>query len=223
MSLIDWTRYVDKIYCLHFLPYLNRLDSIKENLDYMDILSSPIFSWYFSYPNAFDKLICNYIKPPYCDYYNERKAKVTNLNIAYHNIFREVQELEYKKILIIEDDCTFVCGRKKLFIEALEHLPENWDYIQFDKKEAFNGYLNSLVHGDWFHSNYTGGYWGTVFAMWSLKGINIAVKELESKLTMADILLANRNDEKLNTLNRYVSKYYFMYSPENIAMYKKFS
>ena len=135
---IDWTKYVDVIYCLHFLPYKDRLNKIKTNLNYLDILDSPIFHWYYTYPNAFDEMIAHYINPTYPDYLNERRKKTLNLNIAYHNMFREIQELGYNKVLIIEDDCTFIYGRKPLFIETLKHLPENWDYIQFDKLQALN-------------------------------------------------------------------------------------
>lgn len=222
MSLIDWTRYVDAIYCLHFIPHQNRLPILKENLKYMNILESPIFHWYYSYPNNFDEAIIRAIKPKYDDYYNLRRNKVLNLMIAYHNMFREIQELGYKKILIIENDCRFIPNQRDLFIETLEHLPHEWDYIHFDKMNAFNTYLYNLKYGEWFHSNFTGGYWGNAFTMWSIKGINIAVKEIEKNLTMTDHILINRISPELVTLKRYVPKHLFVYQPDYLKKYDYF-
>lgn len=219
--IIDWTRYVDAIYCLHFLPYKYRLKKIEATLNYIDILDSPIFHWYYTYPNVFDEMIANYIKPTYCDYHNERRRKTLNLNIAYHNMFREVQELGCNKVLIIEDDCTFIYGRKPLFAETLNHLPSEWDYIQFDKVRALNHTkdLATLKQNDWFFSNYTGGYFGTSFTMWSKKAIDYAVKLQEKDLTIADHIFGNRCDPELTKFKRYVPKHNFIYQPEGLTLY----
>ena len=219
---IDWTKYVDAIYCLHFLPYKDRLNRIKANLNYLDILDSPIFHWYYTYPNTFDEMIADSIKPTYCDYHNQRRTKTLNLNIAYHNMFREIQELGYNKVLIIEDDCTFIYGRKGLFAESLEHLPVEWDYIQFDKLQALNHMqdLVTLKIDDWFCENYTGGYFGTSFTMWSKKAINYAVKLQEKNLTITDHIFGNRNDMELRKFKRFIPRHSFVYQPEGITLYK---
>ena len=222
-KVINWAKYVDAIYCLHFLPYKYRIEKIKTTLNYLDILNSPIFHWYYTYPNAFDEMIVNFIKPTYCDYHNNRRTKTLNLNIAYHNMFREIQELGYNKVLLIEDDITFVYGRKNLFLETLKHLPENWDYIHFDKVRAGNRTkdLNTLQDGEYFCSNFTGGYYGGGFSMWSKKAINIAVKKQEQDLSIIDHLVINRDDcaPELNTLKRYVPKHTFFYQFEGIQLY----
>lgn len=218
---IDWTKYVDAIYCLHFLPYKDRLNKIKTNLNYLDILDSPIFHWYYTYPNNFDEMIADSIKPTYCDYHNQRRTKTLNLNIAYHNMFREIQELCYNKVLIIEDDFTFIYGRKGLFAESLEHLPLEWDYIQFDKLQALNHMqdLVTLKIDDWFCANYTGGYFGTSFTMWSKKAIDYAVKLQEKNLTIADHIFGNRNDVELRKFKRFIPRHSFVYQPEGITLY----
>ena len=221
---IDWTKYVDAIYCIHFLPYWNRLKKIEDNLQYIDVLDSPIFSWHFTYPNAFDEIIASYMKPTYIDYHTERRRLSINVTLAYHNIFREIQEIGYDKVLIIEDDCTFIYNRKSLFIETLENLPENWDYIQFDKartlgRPEYFPFLQTLTDGKYFLSNYTGGYWGTTFTLWSKKAIDIAVKKQEKEFFISDHLLANRIDPELSDLNRYIPKHSFIYQASAIPSY----
>lgn len=220
-KIINWSEYVDAIYCLHYLPYKNRLKKIELNLRIMNILDSTIFKWYYTYPNKFDTMVESVIKPEYCDYHNKRRVRTLNLNIAYHNMFREIQELGYKKVLIIEDDCTIVYWRRNLLAEALKHLPIDWDYIQFDKVQAHNkiDYLKTLNYGDWFHGNYTGGYFGTCFTMWSDKAIEYAVRKQEEDLTIADHLFANRDDPELIKFNKYVPKYSYVYQYENIGAY----
>ena len=220
-NIIEWTKYVDAIYCLHFIPYKNRLNKFKANLAYIDVDKSNIQKWYYTYPNIFDEMIANCIKPTYVDYHNERRTKTLNLNIAYHNMFREIQEFGYNKVLIIEDDCTFIYGKKDLFIETLEHLPLDWDYIQFDKINAGNHKqdLTTLKDGTWFYSNYTGGYFGTAFTMWSKKAIDYAVKKLEEDLTIADHIFGNREDFELNNFKRYIPKHSFIYQPDGLPLY----
>lgn len=223
-NIIDWTKYVDAIYCLHFLPYKYRLKKMEVDLGYIDILDSPIFKWYYTYPNVFDEMIAHYINPTYPDYLNERRKKTLNLNIAYHNMFREIQEFCYEKVLILEDDFTFVYGRKNLFIETLENLPIEWDYIHFDKVRAGNRMedLKTLQDEGYFYSNFTGGYYGGGFTMWSKKAIDIAVKKQEQDLSIIDHLVINRDDyaPELNTLKRYVSKHTFVYQFEGIHLYE---
>ena len=219
---INWTKYVDAIYCLHFLPHKDRLKKIETTLNYLDILNSPIFHWYYTYPNAFDEMIVNSIKPSQSDYYNERRIKVANINIAYHNMFREAQELGYKKVIVIENDCSFIYERKPLFIETLEHLPEEWDYIHFDKllcDKSIVKYLSTLQYGTWFHSNYTGGYWGTAFTMWSKKAMDYVIKVQEKNLSIIDSIFSNNNSSEINEFKRFIPKYSFIYQSERITSY----
>lgn len=221
--IIDWSKYVDAIYCLHYIPYDKRLGNLVISLNYFDILNSEIFDWYLTFPNVFDEIIANHINPTYRDFHNERRQLSINVSLAYHNMFRQIQELGLEKVLIIEDDCAFLQGRKKLLLDTLEHLPENWDYIQFDKVRAYRPeyapFLKTLVDGEWFCSNYTGGYWGTTFTFWSKKAIDIAVKKLETEMPISDHLLVNRNDSDLDGLNRFVPHYSFIYQPNGLSLY----
>lgn len=214
MPTIDWSKYVDAIYCIHALSYNDRKEECDQELDYMDILHSPIFKYHNTFQNAFDYIVLDHYKPAFRDFNNYRLNLVLNIFMAYHAIFRESQELGYSKILIIEDDTKFVRD-KELWLNTLEHLPPKWDFIQFDmimNKEC-NSRLETLKKGEWFHSNYTGGYWGTAFAMWSRKAINMGVRLQEQSFIVSDYLLVNRDDPMLDSLNRFV--------PANQLMWQK--
>lgn len=217
---IDWTRYVDAIYCIHYLPYKERKAACDSELMFMDILNSPIFKYYWTYQEKYDDIIVDYMHPAYEDFHNDRKAITSNLMHAYYRIFRESQELGYNKVLIVEDDVRFD-NRKQYMLDTLDHLPQDWDYVVFDKilTKRENHRLESIVRGPYFGSNYTGGFWGTAFSMWSIKAIGIAINVLESELWPADYILANRDDERLLSLNRYVTTHTLLYQDDQLARY----
>ena len=212
MEHIDWKKYVDAIYGIHFLPYKSRRVSFEVELDYMDILHNPIFKYHFTYPNVFDRPIVDYYHPTFRDYNNERKSLVTNITLAYHSIFREAQELGYRSICIVEDDIRFLHD-KQSWIQTLEHLPTEWDFIQFDKilNRENNHRLQTLQKGEWFHSNYTGGYWGSAFCFWSEAAINLAVELQEHEFIVSDYLLINRDDPRLDSFKRFVPAKHLMW------------
>lgn len=222
MDHINWEKYVDAIYGIHFLPYKNRRVEFEIELDYMDILHSPIFKYHFTYPNVFDKVVLDNYKPTFRDYNNERVNLVTNVTLAYHSIFREAQELGYRKICIIEDDIRFLHDKTK-WIQVLDHLPEEWDFIQFDMILNHENFprLQTLQRGAWFHSNYTGGYWGAAFCFWSKNAIDFSVQQQESELTVCDYLLANRDDPRLASLKRFVPAHHLMWQASQPEKYLK--
>lgn len=212
MAIIDWTKYVDAIYCIHFIPYKDRKVLCDEELDFMDILHSPIFKYHYTYRDNLQYIILNNINTVVPDYKNERKDLALNCILAYHSIFRESQEFGYKRILIIEDDITFVRDKDRM-IDTLEHLPEEWDYIQFDKvmSKSLEPMLDTLQRGPYFHGNYTGGYWGTAFCMWGEKSFDLCIKLIEDHLIVSDWLLVNRDDDRVNNMKRFVAARHLLY------------
>ena len=159
--------------------------------------------------------------PTYEDFHNERRSMSVSLTHAYYRIFRESQELGYRSILVIEDDIRFD-HRKQYMLETLEHLPDDWDFVAFDKilNQRENHRLATIVPGPYFGSNYTGGFWGTVFGMWSAKAMNVAVNVLESELWPIDYILINRDDERLLSLKRYVTTKTMTYQDGQMLRYQ---
>ena len=52
---ITWSKYFDKIYCIHFVEYKNRKELLEYELDRVGILKSGIFQYQYTYGNNFDK------------------------------------------------------------------------------------------------------------------------------------------------------------------------
>ena len=104
---IDWGKYVQSIYCLHYLPYKDRLDVFKKELAKMDILQSSILSFYWTYYSKFDKMIVDSVSVGYPDFYNARSTIASNVTLAYYHIFKEAIALELDAIVTIEDDLRF--------------------------------------------------------------------------------------------------------------------
>lgn len=220
MPTIDWTRYVDAIYCIHYLPYKERKKPCDAELAFMDILSSPIFKYYWTYQEKYDDIIVDYMHPTYVDFQNDRKQIASNLTHAYYRIFRESQEFGYRSIITIEDDVRF--DRKKQYmLDTLNNLPENWDYIVFDKilTQKENYRIATIERGPYFGSNYTGGFWGTAMTMWSSNAMRVATNILENELWPADYILANRDDDRLSILNRYVTTHTLLYQDDQLPRY----
>ena len=220
MDTIDWTKYVDAIWCISYIKYKNRREECEKELEFMDILHSPIFNYYYTFTNKFEYMVLDQVKPAFRDYHNHRRDIALNVMMAYHNLLRMAQDFGYKKVLIVEDDLRFVRDKQRM-IDTLEHLPEEWDYIQFDKIQNHENYkmLSSLEPGPYFNANYTGGYWGTAFCMWGNKGIDVAVEVFEKDMVVSDYVLANRDDPRLNGLKRFVPTRHLMWQADQHECY----
>ena len=112
MNKIDFSKYVDHIFCVHYLPN-NRLENISKQFDYIgiDIHNNNLFSFEYGIEN---QLFADQIKD-YCNKYNklfkgafnyQRYMFEVGLNI-YH-ILKIAQYKKYKRIIIFEDDIKFL-------------------------------------------------------------------------------------------------------------------
>lgn len=128
-SMIDWSIF-DKIICIHYLPYKDRLKPIKTELSRIGILDLPQFEWYYTIDNEFYQYILKGIPTTQIDL-----TEVSQKNIKYtidsYSLLKKLSLCEYKHILIIEDD---VCFRKDLsFIKAvIKSTPEDFDIVNYD-------------------------------------------------------------------------------------------
>ena len=63
--------------------------------------------------------------------------------IASHvNIYKMAKKNNWKKILIIEDDCDFIDNLNEVFNKSINTLPENWDLLYFGgTHKTLNGKL----------------------------------------------------------------------------------
>ena len=205
MDTIDWSKYFDAIYCFHYSGYANRKPVIDAELDRVGILHSGIFRYWYTARTPLDIKIRDMMKPTYPDFYNERAGIVMCLTLAYYMVCNAALQAGYKRILTLEDDITFTQELDYLK-DTLDHLPEDWDYIHFDRVLNYreNKRLSTLQPEMYYDSNYTGGYWGTGCVGWSEKALQKAVDILTNEMWPADYVLENRDDDRLIDLKRYV-------------------
>ena len=199
-SLIDWSKYFDAIYCIHFLPNRARYASISQELSRVEIKDSPVFKFKFTYPNVYDTLAMPKMLGQF------RNPTAVNLCLAFYNLFLESLWLGHEHILILEDDIRFIPELEKLKV-ILDHMPEDYDYIHYDKllSKSNAARRDTITPGDYYDSNYTGGYWGTGMTAFSRKAMEMSVAYLSQAMVPTDWLLENRDDNRLNELKRYVS------------------
>lgn len=139
-SMIDWTKYYDKIYCINFCQYTKRKQLMQFELNRVGILNSGIFEWYFTTNRSLDKEFENYLhnKFNYC----LSPQDSVSLTLGHYNVFKDAYFKGYNRILIIEDDMRFLKDLN-LLKQILQHRPENMNLILYDKF-VFN--LNTLPH-----------------------------------------------------------------------------
>ena len=54
----NWSIF-DKIYCIHYLPYADRLNNIKQQLKDVGIIDLPWFEFYYTTENRYNRLLLN--------------------------------------------------------------------------------------------------------------------------------------------------------------------
>ena len=97
----------DQIYCIHFLPYKNRLEPAKEEFERCGIKVK------FVYTNDLGK------------------DPVVQASEGHLQCINDAIGNGYKKIIIMEDDVRFLKDLNKLN-EYCENIPENADIVLFD-------------------------------------------------------------------------------------------
>lgn len=204
--MIDWTKYFDAIYCLHYLPNKERKVKIDSEFERVGILNSGILHYKFTYPSPFDKVLLRSLP------YNKKFVlqhilpRAINAGMGYYSIYQEALGLGYTKVLVIEDDIAFLKDVEELE-DILNHIPEEWDFLRFDKtnNQQCAHMLKTLVKGPYFSGNYTGGYWALGASAVSAKAMKIGIFAMEKELFVVDQIFENRISPELNGLKRFIS------------------
>ena len=136
MNKIDFSKYVDHIFCIHYLPN-NRLENISKQFDYIgiDIHNNSLFSFEYGIEN---QLFVDQIKD-YCNRYNELfqgvfyyQPYLFDIGIKIYHILKIAQYKKYKRIIIFEDDIKFLKDLDYIK-NALDYIFEqDFDYVHCD-------------------------------------------------------------------------------------------
>lgn len=121
-----WDRF-DKIYCIHYLPYTERFECIKSELNRIGILNLPQFEFYYTINNPYYEEILKSDKV--------ENGVVNRTNIKYTidslNCLIKCKELGYRNVLIIEDDLKFI-EDVSVIEQHIKSIPSDYDFVNMD-------------------------------------------------------------------------------------------
>lgn len=128
LDTIDWEKYFDGIYCLHYFPQSDKYEFIKNELRRVGILDSGIFEFKYTFPSPYDEIIFNAQKDNlFCP-----KPLYVNCCLGIRQILNEAIAFGRKRILILENDIAFLKDTGELK-SMLEKMPADATLVQFDK------------------------------------------------------------------------------------------
>lgn len=115
----------EAMYCIHYIPYKERLIYLNNEFNRIGILNSKKLHWKYTYDSIFQQDIIN-------NHDHANKSKPYIALVAYHHYccIKEAYELGYNNILIMENDVEFLKDINKLN-EYLIRMP-NYDICCFD-------------------------------------------------------------------------------------------
>lgn len=135
--MIDWKKYFDHIYCIHYLPYKERYRKCVDELTRVGIRESGIFSWKLTWDSPlFDKLyqVCNFAPSVGC----------MKIGFAHYMCIKEAYELGFNHVLILENDNIFLKDVNKIE-KILNDLPDDYDICLLDKIPAVSAKYEDAV------------------------------------------------------------------------------
>lgn len=121
-----WDRF-DKIYCIHYLPYTERYENIKNELKRVGILELPQFEWYYTTNNPYYKSI---LQDPRVDG-NNVSSKNINYTIDSLNLMNICHHNKFEHVLLLEDDLKFI-DDASIIEEHIAGIPSDYDFVNFD-------------------------------------------------------------------------------------------
>ena len=197
---IDWSMF-DKIVCIHFLPYKERLEPIKKELARVGILDLPQFEWYFTVSNnAYES----------ADFIG--KNEVTSSNVKYTidsiNLLSKYAELGYQKVLVIEDDCKFISNTTEI-AKYINNIPKDFDIVSFEyflvnDDQHIKSYQFNKIDNEEYLKVESGWIYDTSFIAFSHKALEYLVFKQKQEIRPFDHYTFKYNDSEL--LHCYISK-----------------
>ena len=107
-TMIDWKKYFDHIYCVHIVEYKERRLELMEELNRVGILDSGIFSFKYTFRTPLDNVLLNSYNFSRASDAERFDVPKLNLAMGHYACIKEALGLEYKRILLLEDDIAFL-------------------------------------------------------------------------------------------------------------------
>ena len=158
--MIDWKKYADYIFCIHYLPN-NRLEKISKTLTDIgiDINDNKFFSFmydiehkmflneYNAMRNRSWDIIEKECQWPH-DYNQINDNHLFNLALMNYNILKIAQHFKYERIIIFEDDIIFLKDHNYI-IKALDFVnTQDFDICSCETsfQDCFHGISDYLIN-----------------------------------------------------------------------------
>lgn len=187
--MIDWKKYFDHIYCIHFVDYKEREEELKKELKRVGILDSEIFSFKYTFRTPLDNTLYesyNFMRERNNEWF---KISMLNLAIGHYSCMKESLGLGYERILIIEDDVAFLKNLDE--IERILESSPHADIELYDKcgtKENWDSCLKSKINKD--YCSYSLLWCASCYSV-NRKGMEHITSCQEQKFNVADFYTNN--------------------------------
>ena len=198
-AAVDWSKF-DHIYCIHYLPFNDRLDKCIENLKRLGIYQLPQFSFEWTVPNKFYDVLLDINR--YENIIDRKRIHAKNLNLQINrlNMFKKAWYHGFNRILVIEDDNMFY-DDNSVINEYVTNIPEDYDIVNFDywflnKDQYKEVYADKKRYVNDYFIDISGveKLWNMSFASMSRKGIKYLIDSQEAKLRPMDNFMAWKPD-----------------------------
>lgn len=126
---IEWDKWFDKVYCLHFLPYKSHLPRLIYELKRLNLWGNPILEIRNMVPQKMEQIVlmCSQKVIGGC-----KRLFEVGLGMENIRVMKEALMLGYERIMIIEDDAAFLRDKKEI-VKILDSMPSGFGIIQMDK------------------------------------------------------------------------------------------
>ena len=186
---INWAKYFDKIFCLHFIPQSARLPRLKSELSRVGILDSGIFQFRYTSPCKYDNIIWEKEK----DIYLAPRPSFVNMCLETRRILAESVAFDYKRILILENDVAFLKDLS-LLEQLLEETPSGYGIVQYDKfvnpewsDKYYDDLKSSRISANYFESPHNRMWTSAACLGLFNKGIEQMLSLFNSRICATDI------------------------------------
>ena len=152
--MIEWKNYFDKIYCIHYYKFEDRMKRMVLELERVGIMHNPIFDWWYDYDSPFFKIIqknslAHEVNVEIC---NDKAFNYFKCSFSHYRIWKEIVARKINKTLILEDDEVFLKDLNFINKILLEFNTINVDLCLFDKFNCvgLNQYMQNLYNMNFY-------------------------------------------------------------------------
>lgn len=187
---IVWNNYFDKIYCITHLPNDSRKEHLRKELERVGLWESPILEMRYTVACPYDNLILQFVRRQ-----GTKRISYVNLSLENLKILKTSFLLGYSRILILEDDVSFLSNLQELN-NCLASMPTDFNVFQFDKFlpstriEVWNEAIRNKRINDFWVDGTGLNFTSATMMSFDRHGMEEYIKVYENRLPAPDRIMA---------------------------------